>query len=83
MNHELQQVIARCWSDKEFKARLIEQPRAVLAEHGIDLPADADICIHENTEACFHVVVPERPQELDDQQLGDSSAGAYHFENLT
>ncbi|GAA1716281.1 hypothetical protein [Propioniferax innocua] len=38
-------VLVGSWSDEEFKSRLENEPRAVLAEVGLEIPADADLKI--------------------------------------
>jgi hypothetical protein len=32
------QIVARAWCDEEFKKRLLSDPRAVLAEHDLEVP---------------------------------------------
>jgi hypothetical protein len=36
-------LFADCWKDEAMKARLIADPKAVLAEHGLDLPDGMDV----------------------------------------
>jgi hypothetical protein len=38
-------VLANAWSDDEFRERLKSEPKAALAEHGLDVPDDASITI--------------------------------------
>lgn len=35
-------IIAKAWSDPEYKAPLLSDPKSVIAEYGIDLP-DEDL----------------------------------------
>jgi nitrile hydratase len=49
-------VIARAWSDPEFKKRLLEDGKAACAEMGIDLEADRLIAV-ENTPEVHNVIV--------------------------
>ena len=50
-------LVAKAWSNPEFKANLIEDPRATLGEMGIDVGAIAELQVVENTENLHHVVV--------------------------
>jgi hypothetical protein len=64
------QVIARTWSDEDFKERFMIDPRGVLAEHGIELPDDADIKVVQDTDTLRHLVLPAAPtDELTDEDL--------------
>ena len=49
-------VVARAWTDPEFKKRLLEDGKAACAEVGIDLEADRLIAV-ENTPAVHNVIV--------------------------
>jgi nitrile hydratase alpha subunit len=49
-------VVARAWTDSEFKKRLLEDGKAACAEMGIDLEADRLIAV-ENTPAVHNVIV--------------------------
>jgi nitrile hydratase len=51
-------VVARAWADAEFKARLLSNPRAALAELGFNLPEDTPhLAVVENTDDLHHLVV--------------------------
>lgn len=57
------EVIAKAWSDASFKARLLQEPTAVLNEYGITLPAGAEAKILEDTAAIKHFVLPTQPED--------------------
>jgi hypothetical protein len=73
------QIVARAWSDEEFKQRLIDDPRSVLAEHGIELPGGADLKILEDTDDMRHFVLPPPPDDdMSEEPLtGDIVAWCY------
>ena len=51
-------VVAHAWSDPEFKARLLADPRSALAEIGYSLPdTTPHLAVVENTEQVHHMVV--------------------------
>ena len=37
------------------------EPRAVLSEFGLDLPADSEVRVHDSTSELRYTVLPERP----------------------
>ena len=39
----LAKVFAACWKDEALKARFQSDPKAVLAEHGIAVPANMNV----------------------------------------
>ena len=44
-----------------YRSRAVRDPRGVLAEFGVDLPADTDIRVWDSTAEIRYLVVPERP----------------------
>jgi hypothetical protein len=69
------QLVARAWADEAFKARLLAEPAAVLAEHGIPVPAGVEVRAVENTDQVLYLALPPQPsEELSDEQL-DAVAG--------
>ncbi len=72
------QVIARAWSDPDFKARLLNDPRAALVGYGVDLPAGLNLKIVENTTDTIHIVLPATPSQagdLSDEDLQNLAGG--------
>ena len=69
------QLVARAWSDAAFKQRLLAEPAAVLAEHGIPVPPGVEVRAVENTDRVLYMILPPAPSdELSDEQL-DAVAG--------
>ena len=51
-------VVARAWTDPDFKARLLSNARSALGELGIGIPADTPhLTVVENTEDVHNLVV--------------------------
>jgi len=50
-------LVARAWTEPDFKKRLIEDPKAVCAEMGIDATSLNEFVILENTDRVRHMVV--------------------------
>ena len=61
---KLGKVIARAWLDKDFHAKLLKDPQAVLAEAGIHLKGK--VHVHQNTDTEHHLSLPKRPAGLDE-----------------
>ncbi len=71
-------VFARAWSDAEYKAKLLSDPHAALAEAGVEIPAGKTIKVVENSADIAHLVLPVEPGvagELSDDQLDKVAAG--------
>ena len=67
------QVTARAWKDKEFKSRLLGNPKAVLEkEYGIKLPADVNFKILEETSTTAYLTLPMPPDDIAPDQLSDA-----------
>ena len=51
------QVVARAWSDPEYKERLLADGRAAIAEFGFTDPHGAELMVTENTDDVHNMVV--------------------------
>jgi nitrile hydratase subunit alpha len=49
-----------------YRSRVVREPRAVLAEMGLDLPDDVEIRVWDSTAEVRYLVLPERPADTDD-----------------
>lgn len=60
------------YKSSEYRSRMVAQPRAVLAEMGLDLPPEVRIRVWDSSADARYLVVPERPPgavRLDEAQL--------------
>ena len=74
----LGKVIARSWDDDDYKARLLSDPRAVLAEAGLDVPSGVEVTVSEQKPGTLHLMLPPKPAgegTLDDKALEAVSGG--------
>lgn len=53
------------YKSKEYRARVVREPRAVLAEFGTMLPNDTEIRVHDSTADMRYLVLPMRPAGTD------------------
>ena len=68
-------VIAKAWRDPAFKAKLLADPRATLAEAGVTIPAGATVKVLEDTLTHLHFVLPPKPTgQLSDEALDKVAA---------
>ncbi|KMO75757.1 nitrile hydratase subunit alpha [Mycolicibacterium obuense] len=54
------------YKDPTFRARAAREPRAVLAEVGVDLPVETEIKVWDSSGHSRWFVIPERPSGTDD-----------------
>ncbi len=74
----LAQLFAACWKDEALKARFQSDPKAVLAEHGIAVPANINVNVVENTDNTVHITMPQAPAgagDLSDEELANVAGG--------
>ena len=77
--NQLASLFAACWKDEALKARLMSDPKAVLAEYGMDVPDGMDVKVVENADNCVHITMPAPPSgsmELSDEELSNAAGGA-------
>ena len=75
--NKLAQLFAACWKDEALKARFLADPKAVLAEHGIEAPAHINVKVVENSDDTVHITLPRAPQgdDLSDEDLATAAGG--------
>jgi hypothetical protein len=55
------QLVAQAWFDPAFRARLLASPATALQEHGIVVPASAEVRVVEDTDRIVYVHLPAQP----------------------
>ena len=76
--NQLAELFAACWKDEALKARFQSDPKAVLAEYGMDVPDGMDVNVVENTDNTVHITMPMAPAgagELSDEELTNAAGG--------
>ena len=65
-------VVAQAWSDATYKDRLLRDPRAVLAEAGLEVPSSLELTVVEDSADKRHLVLPAKPAEgeISEEALG-------------
>jgi nitrile hydratase subunit alpha len=56
----------RWYKDPAYRSRVVIEPRAVLAEFGLDLEDDVEVRVWDSTSEVRYLVVPERPPGTDE-----------------
>ena len=88
MSEELawNQIVARAWCDNDFMKRLLSDPRAVLAEHDLEVPPGTEVEVVMGTEVKIddtdnmvrRFILPAGPsQELIEEELGGDPVSYY------
>ena len=49
------------YKSREYRARVVREPRAVLAEFGTELPAKTELRVHDSTADMRYIVLPMQP----------------------
>ena len=76
--NQLAELFAACWKDEALKARFMTDPKTVMAEHGIAVPADMNVNVVENSDNTVHITMPMAPAgagELSDEELSNAAGG--------
>jgi hypothetical protein len=60
------QIVARAWSDDDYKARFLADAATVMREVGIELPGGVEVRAVENTPHLLHLVLPPRNASEED-----------------
>src|SRR5258706_368688 len=72
---QMGKLVAKCWSDEDFKKKILADPAATLKAEGMDVPAGVTVVVPENTASLFHLVIPAKPSHLSDAELDKVAAG--------
>ena len=78
----LAKVFAACWKDEALKARFMADPKAVLAEHGMDVPANINVNVVENSDNTVHITMPQSPAgaaDLSDEEMANAAGGGINW----
>jgi len=63
--------IARAWTDADYKAKMLSDAPAALAEVGVDIPVGTAVIVVEDTAASRHLVLPAAPPEAGEMSMED------------
>ncbi|MEE2907119.1 MAG: NHLP leader peptide family RiPP precursor [Planctomycetota bacterium] len=77
--NKLAALFAACWKDEALKARFMSDPKAVLAEYGMDVPDGIDVNVVENSDNTVHITMPQAPAgagDLSDEDLASAAGGS-------
>jgi nitrile hydratase len=62
------------YKSNAYRARAVIEPRALLAELGLDLPADREVRVWDSTAEVRYLVLPERPADTEELSEGELAA---------
>ena len=60
------------YKNREYRARAVREPRAVLAEFGTHLPDTVEVRVHDSSADLRYLVLPMRPagtEKMNEEQL--------------
>ncbi|TEB13171.1 NHLP leader peptide family RiPP precursor [Pelotomaculum propionicicum] len=70
-----EQIIKKAQVDQEFKKALVENPKGALGRLGVQLPAEVEVKVVEESPEVVYLVLPVNPGELTDEQLDGVAGG--------
>jgi hypothetical protein len=75
-SQKISAILAKCWTDKAFKQKLLTDTAATLKSEGVDVPAGYTINVVENSGKTLNFVIPPNPNgELSDVELEAVAGG--------
>lgn len=77
-NEKLTEIVIRTWDDKKFHKEFFENPRKVLKDHGIIVPANVRLKVEEGDSFMFSIVIPSKSkaaEQLEESELRMASGG--------
>lgn len=72
-------LVTKAWTDPDFKTRLLADPKAVMAEAGLEVPEGIRLNIVEDTSDVINLVLPTSPagEALSEQDLEKVAGGTF------
>ncbi|MCB0086453.1 MAG: NHLP leader peptide family RiPP precursor [Caldilineaceae bacterium] len=72
-------LVTKAWTDPDFKTRLLADPKAVMAESGLEVPEGIRLNIVEDTSDIINIVLPASPAggALSEQDLEKVAGGTF------
>jgi hypothetical protein len=65
------QIIKKAWEDPAFKKSLLSEPKKAVKEaFGLEIPAEIDLKVVEESTSQYYLVIPPSPEDVAD---GDSN----------
>jgi hypothetical protein len=78
------QIVAKAWSDEDFKQRLLTDPRSVFTEYGLELPEGVELMVHNNSPMIQHFILPECPDgDLREEEVTGAGMSADSFSGFS
>jgi nitrile hydratase len=62
------------YKSKNYRSRVVREPRAVLSEFGVNVSDDVDVRVHDSTAELRYMVLPQRPTGTDNWSEDDLAA---------
>ena len=62
------------YKSRAYRSRTVREPRSVLTEFGVTLPAHVKVRVHDSTADMRYVVIPARPDGTDGMSESDLAA---------
>lgn len=74
----LDEIGARALTDDDYRRRLLDDPKSVLREGGLEIPDDVEVVIHRNRPKLVHLVMPAEPVHTDQLDVNEVRVAMLH-----
>ena len=75
-NTKYGKAVARAWTEADYKAKLLDDPHAALAEVGIEVPSGVNVNVTEVDAENVQLVLPTVPEgEVTDEEMAQALGG--------
>lgn len=65
----LQRIAARALESESYRQELLDDPKRVLANEGLEVPDEVEVEVHENSAERIHLVLPGRIDALEELDI--------------
>ena len=69
-------LVAKAWTDANFKAKLLADTKTVFRDHDIEVPDGLEVCIVEDSKKKKYFILPPGPLNVTAREQLGSSTGS-------
>jgi glyceraldehyde-3-phosphate dehydrogenase/erythrose-4-phosphate dehydrogenase len=62
-------LVHKCWTDPVFADHLMNNPKEILKQEGIEITGTISVAVIQNSETHFTLVIPAKPNNISEEHL--------------